>query len=156
MKTTTREHLEQEHTKLFNSLGCFFAFNNKQFYEGLEKAGGIEVTGKYVAVGAGLYCPKKNVDALFSGLDQIKKNWDDDRKKADQIRLIFVGVDSWNRPVWKAPDTKAFYGSVTKLFSYNETEETILKTVETYDLCYFGDSFGCEPLGSDVPDKYYI
>jgi hypothetical protein len=156
MKTTKREYIEQKHTELFNSLGCFFAFNTEQFKEGLEKAGGIEKTGKYVSVGAGLCCPKKNIDALINGMDQIKKNWERDRKKVDQIRLVFVGVDSWNRPVWKAPNEKAYYGSVNQLFDYNDNEETILKRVDTYDLCYFGESFGCEPMGSSVPDRYYI
>jgi hypothetical protein len=156
METTKREYLEQKHTELFNSLGCFWAFSNEQFKEGLEKAGGIENTGKYVAMGAGLYCPKKYVDDLLNGMDQIKKNWANDRKKVDQVRLIFVGIDSWNRPVWKAPDIKAYYGSLTELFNYDDTEETVLKKVDTYGLCYFGDSFGCEPMGTSIPDKYYI
>jgi glycosyltransferase involved in cell wall biosynthesis len=156
METTKREYLEQKHTELFNTLGCFRAFNNQQFAEGLEKAGGIEKTGKYVALGAGLYCPKKHVDDLLNGMDLIKKNWENDRKKVDQVKLIFVGIDSWNRPVWKAPDIKAYYGSVNELFDYGDTEETVLKKIDTFGLCYFGDSFGCEPMGSSIPDKYYI
>ena len=156
MKTTKREYIEQKHTELFNNLGCFWAFNNNQFKEGLEKAGGIEKTGKYVSLGSGLYCPKKNVDTLINGMDQIKKNWENDRKKVKQQRLIFVGIDSWNRPVWKAPDQRAYYGSVTELFDYEDKEETVLKKVDTFGLCYFGDHFGCEPSGSGVPDKYYI
>jgi len=107
-------------------------------------------------MGAGMYCPKKNIDNLLNGMDQIKKNWKKEREKTEQIKLVFVGIDSWNRPVWKAPDIKAYYGSVNELFNYGDTEETVLKKVDTYDLCYFGDSFGCEPMGSSVPDKYYI
>lgn len=156
MKTTERRYIEQKHSELWNNLDCFFAFSNEQFAEGLKKCGGIEKTGKYVAVGAGLYCPKKNIDALIKGMDQIKKDWKKEREKVNQVRLIFVGVDSWNRPVWKAPDQKAFYGSVNELFNYGETEENILKKVDTYDLCYFGDSFDCEPMGTGIPDKYYI
>lgn len=156
METTKREYIEKKHTELFNKLGCFWAFNKDQFYEGLEKAGGIEKTGKYVAMGAGLYCPKKNIESLLNGMDQIKKDWENDRKKVDQVKLIFVGIDGWNRPVWKAPDQRAYYGSVNKLFDYSDTEETVLKQVDTYDLCYFGDSFGCEPMGASIPDRYYI
>jgi len=156
MEITKREYIEQKHTELFNNLGCFWAFNNNQFKEGLEKAGGIEKTGKYVSLGSGLYCPKKNVDTLINGMDQIKKNWENDRKKVKQQRLIFVGIDSWNRPVWKAPDQRAYYGSVTELFDYEDKEETVLKKVDTFGLCYFGDHFGCEPSCSGVPDKYYI
>ena len=156
METTSKTYIEEKHTELFNNLGCFWAFNNDQFKEGLEKAGGIEKTGKYVAMGAGLYCPKKNIELLLNGMKQIKKDWKKDREKVKQTRLIFVGIDGWNRPVWKAPDQKAYFGSVNELFDYNDTEETVLKKVDTYDLCYFGDSFGCEPMGSSIPDKYYI
>jgi len=156
METTKRDYIEQTHTELFSKLGCFWAFNDVQFKEGLAKAGGIETTGKYVAMESGLYCPKKNIKALIDGMDQIKKNWEQDRKKVDQIRLVFVGVDSWNRPVWKAPDQRAFYGSVSELFDYEDKEETVLKKVDTFGLCYFGDHFGCEPMGSSIPDKYYI
>lgn len=156
METTKREYIEKKHTELFNKLDCFWAFNKAQFYEGLEKAGGIEKTGKYVAMGTGLYCPKKNIESLLNGMDQIKKDWENDRKKVEQVKLIFVGIDSWNRPVWKAPDQKAYYGSVTELFDYNDTEETVLKKVDTFGLCYFGDSFGCEPTGTSIPDRYYI
>ena len=156
METTTRKYIEEKQTELFNNLGCFWAFNNDQFKKGLEKAGGIEKTGKYVAMGSGLYCPKRNITTLLDGLDQIKKNWENDRKEVSKVKLIFVGVDSWNRPVWKAPDQKAYYGSVNELFDYDDTEETILKKVSTYDLCYFGEHFGCEPIGTDIPDKYYI
>jgi hypothetical protein len=82
METTKREYLEQKHTELFNNLGCFWAFNNTQFAEGLEKAGGIENTGKYCDLGAGLYCPKKNVDALINGMDQIKKGLEQGQKES--------------------------------------------------------------------------
>ena len=156
METTTKSYIEEKHTELFNELGCFFAFNNDQMTEGVEKAGGIEKTGKYGAIGGGLYCPKKNIKALCNGMDEIKKNWDKERKQVDQVRLIWRGVDSWNRPVWKAPDQKAFYGSVTELFNYDATEDEVLKKVDTFELCYFGDHFGCEPMGSSIPDKYYI
>lgn len=156
MKTTEKDYIEQKHSELFKKLDCFFAFSNTQFKEGLEKAGGIEKTGKYVSLPGGLFCPKKNVESLINGMDEIKKNWEDDRKQVEQVRLIFRGIDNWNRPVWKAPDIKAYYGSTTELFSFGATEEEVLKKVTTYDLCYFGDHFDCEPMGSSIPDKYYI
>lgn len=156
METTERSYIDKKQSELFTQLGCFFAFSTEQFKEGLEKAGGIEKTGKYVNVDAGLVCPKKNVKALLDGMGQIKEAWETDRKKVDQIRLKFIGIDNWNRPVWKAPEEKAYYGSVNELFDYEATEEEVLKKVDTYGLCYMGDHFGCEPMGTDVPDKYYI
>ena len=95
METTRKKYIEQKHTELFDSLGCFFAFNNEQLKEGIEKAGGIEVTGKYVAVGNGLLCPKKNVDALIEGMDNVKKQWLIDRKQVEQVKLKFMRCSGW-------------------------------------------------------------
>jgi hypothetical protein len=156
MKKTKREYIDRQYSKLFDKLGVFFAFNKKQFDEGLRKAGGFDKTGKYVSMPHGLYCPKKNVEALLKGMDQIKKNWEKERQKVEQIRLKWVGVDNWNRPVWKAPDQKAYYGSVNELFDYEAKEEEVLKKVDIFGLCYFGDHMGCEPMGTEVPDQYYI
>lgn len=156
METTTRDYIEQKNSELFAQLGIFFAFNKQQWEEGVEAAGGIETTGPYVNVGHGMLCPKKNIKALLDGMDEIKKNWQQDRQQVDQVKLIFVGIDNWNRPVWKAPDQRAYFGSVNELFNEDATEEEVLKKVDTFGLCYLGDHFGCEPMGSDVPDKYYI
>lgn len=156
METTTRDYIEQKNSELFAQLGIFFAFNKQQWEEGLEKNGGIEKTGKYVNVGHGMLCPAKNLTALLEGMDKIKADWEKDRKQVDQIRLKFVGIDNWNRPVWKAPDQRAYFGSVNELFDYEATEEEVLKKVDTFGLCYFGDHYGCEPMGSGIPDQYYI
>ena len=156
MNTTRSEYIQQKHSELYNQLGCFFAFNTDQFKEGIEKAGGVEKTGKYLYVSAGLYCPSKNIKALLKGFDEIKKQWHTDRKAAEKIKLTFVGIDNWNRPVWKAPEEKEFFGSVNELFSYGATEKEVTEKVDIYGLCYFGSYFGCEPMGTDVPDKYFI
>jgi len=147
--------LEQKHSELFESLGCFFAFNNDQFKEGYEKAQ-IEKPVKYVSVGGGLCCPKPNVEKLLNGLNDIKKQWKAERKKKEKIKLIFVGIDNWNRPVFKAENRKEYYGSVNELFSEGSTKEEVLSKIDEYDLCYFGDHFGCEPMGTSIPPEYYI
>ena len=155
METTKKSYVQEKHSELFNSLGCFFAFNNDQFKEGYENAK-IEKPVKYVSIGAGLLCPKPNVNALLDGMKNIEKQWKKDRKASKKVKLQFAGIDSWNRPVFKSPNEKAYFGDVNNLFNDEATEVEVLKKVTIYDLCYFGDHFGCEPMGSDVPDKYYI
>ncbi|RLD59817.1 MAG: hypothetical protein DRI97_00010 [Bacteroidetes bacterium] len=156
MKTTDKSYIDKKQSELFEELGIFFAFNKQQFEEGIEKAGGVEKQGKYIDVGHGMCCPKKNLKFLLNGMENIKANWEVDREQVEQVQLIFVGIDSWNRPVWKAPDQRAYFGSVNELFDYESTEEEVLKKVDTYGLCYMGDHFGCEPMGTDVPDQYFI
>ena len=70
--------------------------------------------------------------------------------KTKQVR--FVNIDDWNRPVFKQIDAKLYYGSTEKLFPYEESEESVLKTVTAEDLTYFGEKFNCEPMGSQAGD----
>ena len=66
-------------------------------------------------------------------------------------KIKYVGIDGWNRPVFKSLDkARHFYGSVHKLFSYDATEKEVLDSVTVDDLCYFGSKFDCEPYGSMV------
>ena len=63
-------------------------------------------------------------------------------------KVIFYGIDSWNRPIFKAVGEKKFFGSTDKLFGYSAKIEEVLKEVTNKDLLYFGDEFDCEPCGS--------
>lgn len=62
------DYMQEKQTALFNETGSFFAFSQKQFDE--SKNEGV----KYVDLGAGLICPKENVDKLVNGLEQIAKD----------------------------------------------------------------------------------
>ena len=42
-------------------------------------------------------------------------------------------------------------GSLNILFPYEESEEEVLKKVNSSDLEYFGRSFNCEPMGGIEP-----
>lgn len=62
------DYMQVKQTELFNQTGAFFAFNHKQFIEAREE--GV----KYIDLGHGMICPKKNVDILTSGLEEIYNN----------------------------------------------------------------------------------
>ena len=64
--------------------------------------------------------------------------------------VMFYGIDSWNRPVFKDKNTKAFYGSLSKLFDYSVTKEEVENNIIESDLTYFGTFFDCEPDGASV------
>ena len=67
------------------------------------------------------------------------------------IKVKYVGIDGWNRAVFKEKreDEKKFYfGRTFGLFDYGVTEQEVLKEVEDDELVYFGRSFGCEPNGT--------
>lgn len=69
-----RNESEAKRTILLNESGLFFAFNNEQFIEGIEKNKHHLKDGfKFVSIGAGGYLPKNNVDKFLDGLEAIRK-----------------------------------------------------------------------------------
>lgn len=65
------------------------------------------------------------------------------------FQIKFKGIDSWNRPVFKAIDKKIYFGSVTTLFEYDDDPDKIIKYFKDNinELEYFGSCFDCEPHG---------
>ncbi len=65
------------------------------------------------------------------------------------IKIKFVGVDNWNRPVFRNIESKSHYGSVSTLFPWESKEEEVVKYFKENidELEYFGNHFGCEPMG---------
>lgn len=138
--------LQERISEIIAEHGCFFAFNNNQFKESAKPE------TKYASLGQGLYCPFGGVDAFFDAIIKAKADYKASRTATK--RLTFVGVDSWNRPVWR--HRNQYFGSVHKLFSSHANEAEIRQQIDITDLCYFGNGFGCEPLGTPVPDGYYL
>ena len=66
--------------------------------------------------------------------------------------IQFEGIDAFSRPIFKAINNNNRYGSTNHLFDYNSSENEILKEINKYDLTYFGQSFGCEPWGTNPGD----
>jgi hypothetical protein len=64
-------------------------------------------------------------------------------------KVKFFGIDSWNRPIFKAIDEKKFFGSTDILFNYGATKEEVLSKIKDTDLFFFGNKFDCEPWGTD-------
>ena len=70
--------------------------------------------------------------------------------------LVYEGIDSFNRPVFKDENSRARYGSTGKLFDYCASEDEVLLQVTEADLVYFGNSFNCEPMGTSMPASLRI
>ena len=71
------------------------------------------------------------------------------------IKVIFINIDSMNRPVFKDAK-KNYYGCLDTLFSYGTSEAEVLEKVSASDLVYFGSSFDCEPMGTTPANKLHI
>jgi hypothetical protein len=71
--------------------------------------------------------------------------------KTEKTELItYWGIDNFNRPVFKSLEYNNFFGCVSKLFSYQESESEVLKQVNESDLMFFGNKFNCEPNGGST------
>lgn len=146
MKTLQAKH--QEEVNEFE--GLFFAFNNNQLKEGLEKVGLKEGdTDKIVSIGASGYLRKDRKEAF---LDMFARQKDESKRAREEQKTIdieFVGISSWNHAIFKSIDKPyRFYGSTCTLFDDGDTEEKVLSQLDEDSLCYFGSSFGCEPMGT--------
>ena len=58
--------MRERHRNDYNNFPWFFAFNDKQFYEGLGKLGlGRDEVEKVTSIGHGGYCRKSDVERLY-------------------------------------------------------------------------------------------
>lgn len=71
-----------------------------------------------------------------------------------ELHLTFKGIDDMNRPIFKRVDKQQYFGDTDNLFSWGASKEEVLEFYKGKDLnsClyYFGDSFGCEPSGTNI------
>ena len=82
------QEMKQRHQKEVDSFnGLFFAFNNEQFKEGMEKLGlTMDDTKKIVSIGAGGYILREQLQSfkdMFSRIKEETKN----RKKEEKFLL---------------------------------------------------------------------
>lgn len=63
-----KKELEDANSKLFDECGLFFAFSEKQFYEGMAK-NPLAPGDKYKPIFGGGYVPKTNYKKLMDGLE---------------------------------------------------------------------------------------
>ncbi len=65
-------------------------------------------------------------------------------------KVYFVGVDDWNRPVFREIGTRRYFCDTDNLVRYDAKEEEIIdryKRIGTASICYKGSSFDAEPMG---------
>ncbi len=61
----------------------------------------------------------------------------------EKAKAYFVGIDGWNRPVFKEQGRKNFYCVTDKLYSYGETPEQ--SDIDKCPVVYKGSTFEAEP-----------
>jgi hypothetical protein len=149
----TMIELKKRHQKEFNGFeGIFFAFSDKQLREGLLKVGlDAKDTDKIFSIGAGGYIRKDRSDALAHLIDRQKKEAKICRKANKQIKIHFVGVDYWGKANFRTIEKPyRFYACLYSLFADDATEKDVLAEIDEDCLCFCGNSFGCEPMGTEA------
>ena len=64
-------------------------------------------------------------------------------------RVMFVGIDGWNRPIFRSIDfPRNHFGATDILFRGDADEAEVLERISAEDLTFFGNKFGCEPMGT--------
>ena len=76
-----------------------------------------------------------------------------------ELRLQFISIDDWNRPVFK-DDKERYFGDTENLFKYGTSKEEVYNFYKDKDLhehiCYFGRCFDCDPLGGRIKQEVNI
>lgn len=76
----------------------------------------------------------------------------------EKLRLKFVDVDFWNRPVFKIEDRKCYLSDVNNLFDYGTKVEQIKEFYKDKNLrehlTIHGSTIDCDPLGARVGIRY--
>ena len=147
----TMNELKKRHQDEVNNFkGLFFAFSDKQLREGLARVG-LEDTDvkKIVSIGAGGYLRKDVSDSFHAMFDRHTEEAKACRKANKQIKIKYVGVDSWGKANFHTIEKPyRFFGSVHALFDDEAPEAAVLSEIDEDSMCYFGSSFGCEPEGT--------
>lgn len=150
----TVKEMQKRHQEEVNSFeGLFFAFNNKQLEEGMEKVGlEKDAYKEIVSVGAGGYLRKDRRQAFVDMFTRQAEERKEARRLQKTIKIKFRGIDNFNHAVFKTIESingrHSYFGSVNTLFNYEATEKEVLEKISEDDLVYFGNSFGCEPMGT--------
>ena len=115
-------------TKLFDELGAFFAFSNEQFDEAKNPK-----VKKYVSLGAGLVCPKENVDEFQEQYNNlIQEGIRQDLAENDKIGIIHRELGNYEYCV-----TYDISDTVAALQQYGITPEEIQAEVKPYLKAYY-------------------
>jgi hypothetical protein len=72
-----------------------------------------------------------------------------DMESQDQVEhVIFYGIDGFGRPIFRSLENKNnYYGCTYQLFDRVD-ERLVLSKLTEADLVFFGNCFGCEPMGT--------
>jgi DNA-binding transcriptional regulator YhcF (GntR family) len=123
------DYIQQPQTALFDELGAFFAFSNKQFDE--AKKEGV----KYVSLGMGMIVPTDNARELVTRLDEIQKEGikqdiEENGKKAIIRRELFNHECFYTNDITDCVEKLEDYG-----YSYDDIYQVfnhIRKTEDVY------------------------
>lgn len=91
MKTNFNQLISEKQVKynnLMDEFKVFWAFNNKQFNEGIAKCELLEGE-KVVSIGAGGYIPKKNVQSFIDGQKSIEKWFKNAMKTMKEEHILY-------------------------------------------------------------------
>ena len=113
--------MESKQTEVFEELGVFFAFSNKQFEE--RRVEGVE----YVNMGMGMVAPKDNADEVMQRLEDIYQECIKQQKEEYTAEEI-IEYELCNHECYYTYDiTDAYETLKPRGFTYDEVVEVFQK-----------------------------
>lgn len=76
---------------------------------------------------------------------------------AEKLKVKFIGIDYWNRAMFKLEGKSVYLSNVEILFDYDATENDVREKISESNLTYHGTDPEDDPMGTAVnPDKFQI
>jgi hypothetical protein len=71
------------------------------------------------------------------------------------IKVQFRGIDYMGRACFRSKNGE-YYGSTDIIFNQHDSEGYVRECVKAEDMVWLGNSFGCEPMGTPLPEGYKL
>ena len=136
MKTISeiKSEKEQRYNKLITDCRIFFAFNNDQFTEGLKKIE-LKEGEKIVALGAGGYIPKNEIDKFVQGQKEVNK-WYKDTIKDNKARKQNIAYELNNHEAFYTNDISDTLDALGEGYSEEEVLEVFRAEKKKFDYSF--------------------
>lgn len=118
-----RDKRQEKTSQALKDNKVFFAFSDKQFEENKTP---LEEGDKYVSLGMGGYCPKKNVDEFFEDMKGINQ-WFKDSVKDNNLREELIAFELSNHEAYYTGEIEDTMEALGSEFTEEEVWEVFRK-----------------------------
>jgi hypothetical protein len=120
-----KEERQAKNSELFEKVGLFFAFSDEQFQKNKTP---LKDGEKYVAIGAGGYLPKGNVDEFLKGMEEIN-DWYKGEIKSNKAENKEIVYELNNHECFYTNDLTSVYELFEGVYTKEQIKSAYIKEI---------------------------